>query len=154
MVSTCSRPFNDVLKIFTAPEWTTNKPGQGFPSVKMISPLFHLLGMALSARDCTASSLRSEKKETLFRVAMRSAFPSFRSMNALYKTRRASAPERYFRKAVLGDSGIGSFVRVLDSGRTYGVVSNLIPAGGGVPRFTTPHPLAPSPAHGAKENKI
>src|SRR5262249_3507850 len=96
MVSTCSRPFNDVLKIFTAPEWTTNKPGQGFPSAKMISPLLHLLGMEASARDCSASSWRCEKKETLFSVAMRSAFSSIGGTNALYRTLAASAPEKCF----------------------------------------------------------
>src|SRR5437868_13330982 len=68
MLSTCSRPLTDVLKMRILPDCTTYMPEQGSPSPKTISPAEKFLGTVRWERKFSSGSERPEKIAALVRV--------------------------------------------------------------------------------------
>src|ERR1035438_8580420 len=68
MLSTCSRPPPELLKMRMFPRSTTYNPAHGSPSPKTISPGANWRGTARSARNCSSESVRPEKMATFASV--------------------------------------------------------------------------------------
>src|SRR5579871_1638909 len=71
MLSTCSRPPGELLKMRTLPDSTTNRPAHGSPSLNTISPAEYFREETRSIRNSNSPSERPENRGVLRRALAR-----------------------------------------------------------------------------------
>src|SRR5947209_443480 len=92
MLSTCSRPLTEVLKMRMLPDWTTYIPRQGSPSPNTISPAEKLLGTVRWERKFSSGSERPAKIAALVRVDKQlSSLPDTRVIVAVFTSRNENS---------------------------------------------------------------